>query len=287
MKEKSNNLNFFKKLYYSMFKINKYGELTKEGIKSSFTYVMDILIILSIIYASIMIMHTKKSVNSLKEYLTQNLPDMVCENNSLKTNTDDRIILNDNLVVSNFGGQIVIDTKTEYEELIEEYKKKKEPTILLTTNYFTTINQDGEVSKDEYNNILQKYLGNEVEKIDKEELLYLFDNFSFMYYFLAYMLSYAIAHSIMLFIYGIIISLIMLVFCKIKKASIVFKEIYCMALYSSTLTIFAYFIMSFMSSNLLRIIIQTIFTILPIIFLSAAVYINKWITPEMTGKKHK
>ena len=274
MKKNYKDINFFKKIYYSVFKPSKYEELTKCGLKKSIKYVISILVILSIIYSTIITFVTNNSINNLKNYLKDNLPNLVCKDNTLSTETDERTVLDNESIINNFGGQIVVDTKTEYEELIEEYKKAEKPTILLTKNYFTIINKSGEVRKSEYNDIIEERLGKDIKKIDKDDLLYLFDNYSYTYYFIGYMLSYVIANAIIVFIYGLIIAILMSIFCKIRKVKIKFLLIYSMSLYSLTISMFAYCAMFFMVPSF-KAIIQTAFAIIPIIILIKAVNTNK------------
>lgn len=280
MKKQKSTINFFKKFYYSLFKIDKYGELSNEGVKKGIKYIIDILIVLSIIYSAIIVTQTQKSLNKLRNYISENLPsDLVVKDNILLTEHEERVVLDNELILINFGGQIVIDVKTEYEDIIHEYKQTEKPTILLTTNYFTTIDQNGNVTEIEYNDIIKKYLGENVKKIDKEELLYLFDNYSSGYYFAAYMISYAIANSILIFIYTLIISIGIFIFCKIKKVKIKFLEIYSMGLYSLTATTMGFLVTNFLAHPLAN-IIQGVLLIISFVVLVRAIYVNKWIAPE-------
>ena len=83
MKEKNNKINFFKKIYFSVCKIKKYGELSKQGFIKSTYYVMDLILILSVIYASILTFQMKRNANGLQEYLEQNFPNLKYEDGIL------------------------------------------------------------------------------------------------------------------------------------------------------------------------------------------------------------
>ena len=106
METKSNKINFFKKIYFSICKIKKYGELSKEGVKKSIYYIMDLILICSIIYASILTLQIKKNTNGLQEYLEQNFPNLTYQDNTLTSEADGRVVLDDKLVKANFGGQM-------------------------------------------------------------------------------------------------------------------------------------------------------------------------------------
>ena len=220
MKKEKIGISFLKKFYYSMFKISKYGELTKEGLGKSIKYIIDLLFILATIYSIVMVWQTKKSLNNLKEYLEKNMPNIYYENNELTAETDQRVVLDDKLITINFKGQIVIDTVNEYDEVIKEYQEKMEPTIILTKDYYTTVNENGTTSQYTYDEILSKYFNNNIESLDKEELLYLFDNFSYFYYFFSYLLSYAIAHSLLVIGYCLLPTMAKCVFPMITISPI-------------------------------------------------------------------
>lgn len=154
METKSNNINFLKKIYFSICKIKKYGELSKEGLKKSAYYIMDLILICSVIYSTILTLQMKKNANGLQEYLEQNFPDLTYQDNTLTSEAEERVVLDDRLVKVNFGGQLVIDTSSDYETLINEYKNSGEPTILLTANKYVTINSQGSVSEYDYREII-------------------------------------------------------------------------------------------------------------------------------------
>ena len=284
MKKEKIGISFLKKFYYSMFKISKYGELTKEGLGKSIKYIIDLLFILATIYSIVMVWQTKKSLNNLKEYLEKNMPNIYYENNELTAETDQRVVLDDKLITINFKGQIVIDTVNEYDEVIKEYQEKMEPTIILTKDYYTTVNENGTTSQYTYDEILSKYFNNNIESLDKEELLYLFDNFSYFYYFFSYLLSYAIAHSLLVIGYCLLLTIIYFVVYKIKKADIKFFETYSFGLYAMTMTILIYFAISFMTFNS-DYIVRLASLLIPIWYMGRAIFINKWITPDMVRKR--
>ncbi len=276
MVKEKNKINFFKRWYYSVFKIQKYEELSCDGLKDSIKYILCWLLILAIMYASIIIIQSQSNINNLKNYLTENLPEMVCEENVLTVDKEERTVLDNQYVIANFGGSIIIDTITEYESLINEYKEKGQPFILLTKDYFTTINAYGAVEEQPYDKIIEKYINKDIKKIDKEELLYLFDNFSYTQYFLVYAISYVIAHALMIFMYCLFLTIIAFIICKVKKITIKVSQIYSMGLYSMTLTALGYFISNVVTFNISNIIRMTS-VLIAAIYLGRAIYVNKWI----------
>ena len=273
METKSNKINFFKKIYFSICKIKKYGVLSKEGVKKSIYYVMDLILICSIIYASILTLQIKKNTNGLQEYLEQNFPNLTYQNNTLTSDVEGRVVLDDKLVKVNFGGQMIIDTVSDYETLINEYKTKGEPTILLTANKYVTINSQGDVVEYEYSEIIKTNEDEEKTTIGKDYFVNLFSNISYSYYFFGYFAGACIGISIIIFAYNLIIAGITFIWCKIKKVNIKFGEIYSMGLYAHTISVFGFFILNFLPVSAMA-YVQVLSLLIPIGYLGYAVYVN-------------
>lgn len=273
METKSNKINFFKKIYFSICKIKKYGELSKEGVKKSIYYIMDLILICSIIYASILTLQIKKNTNGLQEYLEQNFPNLTYQDNTLTSEADGRVVLDDKLVKANFGGQMIIDTASDYETLINEYKTKGEPTILLTANKYVTINSQGDIVEYEYSEIINVNESEEQTIIGKDYFVNLFSNISYSYYFFGYFAGACIGISIIIFAYNLIIAGITFIWCKIKKVNVKFGEIYSMGLYAHTISVFGFFILNFLPVSAMA-YVQILSLLIPIGYLGYAVYIN-------------
>lgn len=273
-KDKKKKINFFNKMYIALFKIKKYTELEKEGVKSAFKYVIGVLLILGIIYSGILTYQMKLNGDNLKAYLSENLPELKYEEKTLKVDAEEKIILDDNLVKTNFGGQIVIDTITNYDELVEEYKNKKEATILLTLEKFTTINSEGTVRENSYDEVIEAYLGQEPNNLDKDTLLYLFDNISYSYYFIAYVIAYIMAHLIIVIAFGFIISFIMYFICKIRKLDMKFLKICKLAMYSLTIAMMIFFVANFVTTTI-KIYMEVVAIFISAVYLWIAIKNNK------------
>lgn len=278
-KEKSTKINFFKKIYFSVCKIKEYGNLSKEGFKKSVYYIMDLILICSIIYASVLTLKMKDNAKGLQEYLEENFPNLTYENNMITSDAQQRVVLDDNLVVVNFGGQIIIDTVTDYETLIGEYKEMGEPTILLTENKYVTINSQGTVYEYDYSEIINTE-SEEQTTIGKDYFVSAFSNISYGYYFGIYFISGWIGTFIIIFLYNLLISIVIFIFCKIKKIKVKFREIYSMGLYAHTIAVVGYFIVNFISNYTILVYIELLSLLIPIGYLAYAIYLNKWKMPE-------
>lgn len=270
---KTDNIKFFKKIYFSIFKINEYGKLSKEGLKKSIYYIMDLILICALIYASILTIKMKINANGLQEYLEQEFPELTYENNTLVSKNTERVVLNHKLVKANFGAQLIIDTATDYETLINEYQGIGESTILLTPNKYVTINSQGDVSEYNYNEII-KNEGVEQTTLCKEYFVGLLSNIPYGYYFCGYFVGSGIGTSIIIYIYNIIITIISFIFCKVKNINLKFGKIYSMGLYAHTISVFMFFLINILPIAMVQ-YVQVIIFLIPIVYMWYAVYTNK------------
>lgn len=273
---KTNNINFFKKIYISICKIKEYGKLSKEGMKKGIYYTMDLMVICSLIYALILTIKLKANVDGLQEYLEEKFPELTYEDNTLLSEKSERVVLDDNLVKINFGGNLVIDTTEDYETIINEYRDCGEATILLTSNKYVTINSQGDVYEYDYNVVLNT---DEKTTIGKDYFVNLLSSISYTYYFFGYFVGGIIAASLVLYVYNIIITLIIFIFCKVKKIKAKFGEIYSMGLYAHTISIFIFFVINALPTVIVP-YAQVLEFLLPAVYLGYAVYLNKWKLPE-------
>ena len=247
MEKEKKQLNFFKRFYISLFKIKDYDKVSKTTIKDALYYATNVILIMALIYSLILTFQTEKKIGNLKSYLQENLPEISYKDGIVTSEKEERTVLDNDLVKANFGGQIVVDLQTDYETLINEYKDKKESTIIITKDKYVTVNAKSEVAEYEYPTVIKKYLGQEKNEFNKEYLMSLFDtaSHSFTFYLMGYLISYTMANLIVIMIYALLITIIIFVICQIRKIKVKFKELYSMALHAQTITIIGYLVMTF------------------------------------------
>lgn len=108
--------NFFKKVWYSIDKIDKYSELSAEGFGSAIKYLAILILILAIILSGLTIFQTTKTVGEVAQYIEDNAPELTYSEGTLSV--DSESVINED--AEEFG-KIIIDTKTEDEEQINQY----------------------------------------------------------------------------------------------------------------------------------------------------------------------
>ena len=110
---------FLKKIWYSIYKIEKYGELSAEGLWRAIKYLIILVIILAIVSSGVTIYRTSLEVKNIAKYIDENIQELEYKDEVLIVNSQEPIIDN-NL---DFG-KIIIDTTVEDEDQINKYIKE-------------------------------------------------------------------------------------------------------------------------------------------------------------------
>lgn len=107
---------FFKKLYYSIFKLEKYGELSAEGVGRALGYLFK----LSIVVAIIISIGTIIKINNLKQkgidFLNDQIGEFSYSNGVIKLEKDEPF-----RAPSTTFSEVIVDTKAISEEQINQY----------------------------------------------------------------------------------------------------------------------------------------------------------------------
>lgn len=107
---------FFKKVWYSINKIEKYSELSAEGFGRAIKYLAILIMILAIISSAATVYRTSLEIKKIAGYIDEKAPELTYNNETLVVNSEEAIIDND----ESFG-KVIIDTNTNEEEKINQY----------------------------------------------------------------------------------------------------------------------------------------------------------------------
>lgn len=107
---------FLKKIWYSIYKIEKYSELSAEGFGRAIKYLGLLVIILSIVSSAVTTYRTSKEIKEISQYIDETAPEFTYSNDILTIDSQEPIV-DDN---TSFG-KIIIDTNTEDEQKINQY----------------------------------------------------------------------------------------------------------------------------------------------------------------------
>lgn len=226
---------FFKKVWYSIDKIEKYAELSAEGLKSALKYLAILVMIIGVISSASTIYKTSLVVNKISQYIDQKVPNLTYSENTLKVENSEAII-DEN---EEFG-KIIIDTNTDDEQQINKYVsdvKDEENAVIILKNKLI-LKTSGVSGSANYNyEDLFGQMG--ITEFNKQQLIdYLTGSTMFKYYSNLFLTLFIYAFAVYLIntlFYIIIISMVGFLATMILKLKIRFVAVFNMAVYSITL----------------------------------------------------
>ena len=74
-------LGFFKKIWYSIDKIEKYGEMSAQGFPRAISYLFQIIIILALIVAGTTLYQTRNAINKVAQFVKDEIPNFTYSDN--------------------------------------------------------------------------------------------------------------------------------------------------------------------------------------------------------------
>ena len=226
---------FFKKVWYSIDKIEKYAELSAEGLKSALKYLAMLILVIGVIAAASTIYKTSLVVNKISQYIDQKVPNLTYSENTLKVENSEAII-DEN---EEFG-KIIVDTNTDDEQQINKYVsdvKDEENAVIILKNKLI-LKTSGVSGSANYNyEDLFGQMG--ITEFNKQQLVdYLKGSTMFKYYANLFLTLFIYAFAVYLIntlFYIIIISMVGFLATMILKLKIRFVAVFNMAVYSITL----------------------------------------------------
>ncbi len=250
---KPKKINFFKKVWYSIVKFDKYVEMSLEGVGRALKYLLQITSIFVLIIACIGLYNTNEKLNGFIKNLEDNVPDFKYSDGqiTLSENEENKIYTIDDTNM-NFG-KIIIDlntedeaTITEYENIIKSDKNTGNIGIIILKDEIIQVAKVTEGVEGEpkvslsYDEAMQSLFGDTNVEVTKTNLLeFLRGNGKtsiFIVNFFAYFLAYIIIYLSSGLIYALVLGLIAYVSAKITKLKLTFSNLFCMSIYAFTLS---------------------------------------------------
>lgn len=225
---------FFKKVRYSIDKIEKYSELAAEGLARTIKYLAVLIILLATISSAATVYRTSLEIKNIAQYINEKIPELTYSNETLTVNSQEAIIdTNENF------GKIIIDTNTDDEEKINQYLNdvKDENAIIILKDKLIL----KEIGIQETTNYNYKELFGEmnITEFNKEELVgYLTGSNMMSLYLNLFLVLFIYAFIIYLIntlFYIIVVSIFGYLTTMILRLKIRYVAIFNMAVYSITL----------------------------------------------------
>lgn len=107
---------FFKKVWYSIYKIEKYSELSAEGFPRAIKYLAQLILILAILISLTSVYKASSKVGQIAKYIKENVSNFTYSDGTLSSKTEE-IKKNENI---DFG-KIIVDLNDENQEEIDKY----------------------------------------------------------------------------------------------------------------------------------------------------------------------
>lgn len=250
---KPKGLGFFKKVWYSITKFEKYVEMSLEGTGKALKYLLQITSIFVLIISCIGIYNANKNLNGFVKNVEDNVPDFKYADGKIALASDEEnkvYTLKDKDL--NFG-QVIIDLNTEDENVIAEYEntiKSDDETsnvgIIILKDKVVQVAKLPEGVEGEttismtYDEVMQSVFGKTNIEVTKSNLIeYLKGNgrtsiliVNFFSYFIAYFVIYICSGLI----YILVLALIGYISVKITKIKLSFAQLFAMSTYAFTLS---------------------------------------------------
>lgn len=288
MKEKEGvvNINFFKKIWYSVTKFEQYPTMATEGLSRALKYLIGLATIVSIVLVIGSISNLQKIVTGLAEYIDGNIPEFTVTDGKISMEIEKPIIIDE--IKYDGIDRIVVSPLTETDE--QKAEAEKENLIVGTTVFFfkdqivlESKSENNETTRQPYtySEFVASYTGENIETFNKSQLVEYLTSSGMMSFYARYALS--------IFIYILILNLMVVLLdtleiailgwitTRVARIKMKFVAIYNMAAYSLTLPIILnilYIIINYFTEFTIS-YFQVAYITIAYIYLAAAIFIIK------------
>ena len=271
---------FFKKVWYSITKIEKYPDLAAEGLGKAVIYISKLVVILSIVLTLGYLYKTNNYLRKAVDYIGNQFPEFSYEEGNLNVEQNEKIeISSDNFIAE----KIIVDTKindeTEINKYINSISNEDGTGILILKDRAVLINyQVAGTTSYEYKELfgqmgITKFTKQDIiNYANGREIISLYVSvflIIFIYAFILYLLT-TLTNALFLSVFGYLASWI----ARIKMR---YVAIFNMAVYSLTLSTILNII--YIAINIFRNYnieyFQVMYTSVAAIYLVAAIFILK------------
>ena len=283
---KTKNINFFKKLWYSITKFEKYPEMAAEGIRSAIKYLIIISFIVSIFISIGSTIEMHKVIGELANYINNNIPDFTYADGKISAEMQEPMVITE--VNDSTIDQIVIDSNAETEEAKNTSKTEHEiigNTIFFFKNQVVLVAraENGQVNEQPYTyqDFIKSYSQEDIKEFNKQELVNYMTSSGMNSYYIRYVIAIvvnlllvnvmvALLDTLQLAILGWITTIV----ARIKMK---FVAIYNMSIYALTLSMIlniVYIIINYFVDFTIE-YFQIAYMAIAYIYLAASIFILK------------
>ena len=229
-------MGFFKKVKYSIFNIEKYPEMATEGFGKAISYIAKLVVVLGIILSVWTLYQIYQMIQEGTNYIENEFPDFSYSDGILTVDTDEVI----NIENEQFG-KFIIDTNTDSEETINQYKNSISETgtgvIILKDQ--VTIKDTAMIGEISYN-YKESLESMNITEFNKQDLINYVRQGQINTVYVSLFVSLFIYSFALFFIntlwYAVIISIVGYLTMLILKMRMRFVAVFNMGIYALTLS---------------------------------------------------
>ena len=279
---KEKPIGFFKKIYFSITKFEKYPVMAVEGAAKAIKYLLQIMIIFSIIICISMVSQLYTMVQQGVSYLETSFPDLKYENGKLAVQSENPITIEDTNTVL---GKIIIDTNTNDQNTINQYVQsigQEESGIILLQDKAMVKNAAlADAIEYSYNDLVKSFGNGAINSFTKQDIINFAKSTNMISFYMAFFLVMLIYLFVIYFmatlVDAFVLSVLGYITTLLAKLKIRFSAIFNMAVYALTLSVILNAI--YIAVNILTgfeiTYFQIMYTSVAYIYLAAAIFMIK------------
>lgn len=230
---KTKKIGFFKKVWYSITKFERYPEMATEGVGSAFAYLAKLMLIFSAILVIGMIYNLNQTLQQGMKYVNENFEEINYKDGILQVKP-----VNDKVSkTESERGTMIIDTETEDSQVIQEYEKdiRSAKIGIVWLKNKVIIYNDGVEEGYYYNDTLSQFNISEFQKSDIMDLVNN-NNIYIIYGLVGVLVTFAM-YFIVTLIDILVLSAFGLITMYLTKIRIRYRAIFNMSVYALTLSV--------------------------------------------------
>ena len=117
-KEETIKTGFFRKVWNSITKIEKYPDMAAEGLGRAFAYICKVVAILAIVICLGTMYETYQMLQEGVQYLQNEFPEFSYKDGILDVQAEEKMVISEK---DSYAGRTIIDTNTKEEETVNQY----------------------------------------------------------------------------------------------------------------------------------------------------------------------
>ena len=228
------NIPFFKKIWLSITKFERYPEMATEGVGKAISYLLKLMLIFAIIISSCVIYNFHTNLQQGIKNLDENVSEINYKDGTLEIKPINEEIMN----IETEIGTLIVDTNTKNDETIREYEKsiKKNDLGVIWLSNKVILYANGVEEAYYYGDILE---GLEITEFNKTDLINCFTNNNTLYisYFVVMLIAIFIAYFITTLLDVLVLSVFGLLTSYMAGIKIRYRAIFNMSVYALTISI--------------------------------------------------